>query len=131
MGGIPLIESVRAIACRPTEKAGCLFLQPFGQRKLPAVEIRLADLALLRDGVRIVCGGKDSRRRHLVHEQSDDGCRPDGHVDPGAGLRQTAREMVPPTGDIDPQRQIGIFRLRRACLVKIGQRLVAQAGKEI
>src|ERR1700730_5727757 len=123
IGGIPLVETVRAIACRQTEKASCFIFQPLRQRKLPTEKIRRADLALFPGGVRIVCGSKYSSRRHLVHEQSDDRRRPDGHVDPGTALRQTARDIVPPTDDIDPQSQIGIFRCKRTCLVKIGQRL--------
>src|ERR1700732_4940351 len=85
IGGIPLVETVRAIACRQTEKASCFIFQPLGQRKLPTVKIRLANLALLLGGVRIVCGSKYSSRRHLVHEQSDDRRRPHRHVDPGTG----------------------------------------------
>src|SRR6478609_8880672 len=102
IGGIPLVEIVGAIACRQTEKASCFVFQPLDQRKLPTVKIRLADLAFLPGGVRIVCGSKYSSRRHLVHEHSDDRRRPDGQVDLGTGLRQTAREIVPPTDDIDP-----------------------------
>src|SRR5260370_41671352 len=48
---------------------------------------KIASQALLLGGVRIVCGSKYSSRRHLVHEQSDDRRRPDGHVELGTGLR--------------------------------------------
>src|ERR1700678_690964 len=107
IGGTALVETMRTIACRQTEKASRVIFQPLSQRKLPTVKIRLADLALLLGGVRIVCGSKYSSRRHLIHERSDDRRGPDGHVDLGTGLRQTAREIVPRTDDIDPQSDVG------------------------
>src|ERR1700744_2790256 len=66
VGRIPLGKRVRAIVGGHAEQPRGVVFRALDQRKLAAVEVGLAKLALLLRRVRVICGGGYGGRRHLA-----------------------------------------------------------------
>ena len=83
IGGVPLVETVRAIACRQTVAGEWLHLStPSSTKARRCKNSPSQTWPFFLAGSGSSAAASTAVRRHLVHEQADDRRRPDGHVDP-------------------------------------------------
>ena len=103
----------------------------FRQREFAAEEIGFAHLG----GFHVRSGMVGSREHRLgcrlPKEKPDHGRGPAGHIDLRNHLLKTARQITAQVCDLQPQRAIGVVRVKSAILVEIGEGFWERARVEI
>ena len=114
MGGSLLINVLRAVRrCKPEQTRGLLaFVLP--KPKLADVEIGLADLVPFCFGVDVVGGSQHVLGTKLAEIEAHHRRGPFDHVDLRRRFRQPARQIAALVYYIEPDRRIGIGRIKLA-----------------